>query len=278
MMMPMKTRQRSGTLWYVTGAFTSILANRSLYMRLVGRDVHVRYKGSILGIMWALLNPLSLLVVFSFVFGIVLNARWGLGGHNFTLVLFSGLILFTFLADCINRSPSLVLENANYVKKVVFPLELLPAVTLGTATINLALSLLILAGGELWYGKGLPVTWIAVPVVLLPLLVFAYGVVLFLSSLGVFIRDLAQLTSVLTMLLMYMGPIIFPLDLVPIQFRSWLSLNPLTFPVTQLREVTLNGHWPDWVGLGWYSAVALFVCTGGFWWFWRTKNGFADVV
>lgn len=274
----MRTRQRSGALWYLTGAFKSILANRSLYARLVGRDVHVRYKGSILGIMWALLNPLSLLVVFSFVFGIVLNARWGIGGHNFTLVLFSGLILFTFLADCINRSPGLVLENANYVKKVVFPLELLPAVPLGTATINLGLSLIILAGGQLWYGQGLPVTWVAVPVVLLPLLVFAYGVVFFLSSLGVFIRDLAQLTSVLTMLLMYMGPIIFPLEMVPAQFRSWLFLNPLTFPVTQLREATLNGQWPDWVGLGWYGAIALLVCTGGFWWFWRTKNGFADVV
>lgn len=278
MMMSTRGRQRSDMLWYLTGAFTSIIANRSLYTRLVGRDVHVRYKGSILGIMWTLLNPLSLLVVFSFVFGIVLNARWGVGGHNFTLVLFSGLILFTFLAECINRSPGLVLESANYVKKVVFPLELLPAVTLGTAVINLALSLLILAGGQLWYGMGLPLTWVAVPLVLLPLLVFAYGVVLFLSSLGVFLRDLPQLTSVLTMLLMYMGPIIFPLDMVPIQFRPWLFLNPLTFPVTQLREVTLNGHWPDWVGLGWYGIVALFVCTGGFWWFWRTKSGFADVV
>lgn len=274
----MRTRQHSGALWYITGAFRSILANRPLYVRIVGRDVHARYKGSILGVMWALLNPLSLLVVFSFVFGIVLHARWGIGGHNFTLVLFSGLILFTFLADCINRSPGLVLESANYVKKVVFPLELLPAVPLGTATINLGLSLLILAGGQLWYGQGLPVTWVAVPVVLLPLLVLAYGVVLFLSSLGVFIRDLAQLTSVLTMLLMYMGPIIFPLEMVPAQFRPWLNLNPLTFPVTQLREVTLNGQWPDWIGLVWYGAIALFVCTGGFWWFWRTKNGFADVV
>ncbi|MGB6030353.1 MAG: ABC transporter permease [Rhodanobacter sp.] len=270
--------RRSGVLWYLTGAFTSVLAYRSLYVRLVGRDLHVRYKGSVLGIMWTLLNPLSLLVVFSFVFGVVLNARWGIGGHNFTLVLFSGLILFTFLAECINRSPSLVLESASYVKKVVFPLELLPAVTLGTATINLALSLLILACGELWYGTGLPITWLAVPLVLLPLLVFAYGVVLFLSSLGVFLRDLSQLVGVLTMLLMYMGPIIFPLDMVPVQFRAWLSLNPLTFPVTQLREVTLNGHWPDWIGLAWYSIVALLACTGGFWWFWRTKSGFADVV
>lgn len=274
----MGARRHSGMAWYLTGAFSSIMANRSLYVRLVSRDIHVRYKGSILGLLWTLLNPLSLLVVFSFVFGVVLHAKWGIGGHNFTLVLFSGLVLFTFLADCINRSPGIVLENANYVKKVVFPLELLPAVTLGTATINLGLSLLILAGGELWYGHGLPVTWIAVPIVLLPLLVLAYGVVLFLSSLGVFIRDLPQVTGILTMLLMYMGPIIFPLDMVPAQFRALLWLNPLTFPVTQLRQVTLNGQWPDWIGLGCYSVAAFAICVGGFWWFWRTRNGFADVV
>jgi lipopolysaccharide transport system permease protein len=276
--MMQSTTSRGGMAWYLTGAFSSIVANWPLYARLVGRDVHTRYKGSMLGIVWALLNPLSLLVVFSFVFGIVLNARWGVGGRNFTLVLFSGLVLFTFLADCINRSPMLVLQNANYVKKVVFPLELLPAVTLGSAAINLALSLVILAVGELWYGGGLPLTWVAVPVVLLPLLVLTYGVVFILSSLGVFIRDLAQLTGIITMLLMYLSPILFPVDMVPAAFRGWLSLNPLTFPVIQLREVTLNGHWPDWVGLGWYTLVALAVCTVGFWWFWRTKNGFADVV
>jgi lipopolysaccharide transport system permease protein len=269
---------RRGSLWYLTGAFASVMANWSLFVRLVGRDVSIRYKGSILGIVWALLNPLSLLIVFSFVFGIVLNARWGIGGRNFTLVLFSGLVLFTFLADCINRSPGLVLQNTNYVKKVVFPLELLPAVTIGSAVINLVLSLLILAAGELWYGGGLPITWIAVPVVILPLIVLTYGLVFFLSSLGVFIRDLAQLTGIITMLLMYLSPILFSVDMVPSQFRPWLSLNPLTFPVTQLREVTLNGHWPDWQALGWYALASLGICTGGFWWFWRTKNGFADVV
>ncbi|NID15768.1 ABC transporter permease [Luteibacter yeojuensis] len=277
-MMPIPERRRAGVIWYLTGGFLSIFANRSLYARLVDRDVRIRYKGSVLGIFWALLNPLSLLVVFSFVFGIVLNAKWGVGGRNFTLVLFSGLILFTFLAECINRSPLLILQNSNYVKKVVFPLELLPGVVLGSAAINLLVSLLILAAGELWFGGGVPITWIAVPLVLLPFLVLTYGVILFLSSLGVFIRDLAQVTGILTMLLMYLSPILFPIDLVPLQFRPWLSINPLTFPVTQLRLITLSGNWPDWIGLLWYSFAAISICTTGFWWFWRTKNGFADVV
>ncbi|MBB5360830.1 lipopolysaccharide transport system permease protein [Rhodanobacter sp. ANJX3] len=268
----------AGIVWYVSGAFISILRNRSLYGRLVGRDIHNRYKGSVLGIVWTLLNPLSLLVVFSFVFGLVLKARWGIGGRNFTLVLFSGLILFTFMAECVNRGPTLILQNANYVKKVVFPLELLPAVVLGSATINLVLSMAILMIGELWYGGGLPVTWIAMPLVIFPLILLTYGWVLFLASLGVFLRDLAQLTGILTLLLMYLGPILFPVDMVPSQFRPWLNLNPLTFPVTQFRAIALNNQWPDWSGLCWYTLIAISITTFGFWWFWRTKNGFADVV
>lgn len=226
-----------------------------------------------------MLNPLSLLVVFSFVFGVVLNARWGvMPGANFPLLLFAGLVPFIFLSESITRAPMLILENSNYVKKVVFPLELLPFVVTGSALVNLGIALLILLLGQLWVMGGITYNWIFVPLVMAPLAMLATGVVMFMSSLGVFIRDLAQMTSVITMLLMYMSPILFPISMVPPAYRPFLSLNPLTLPVTQLRQVTLEGRSPDWAALGIYYLVAYTVLVIGFWWFWRTKKGFADVI
>jgi lipopolysaccharide transport system permease protein len=231
-----------------------------------------------LGALWALLNPLSLLVVFSFVFGLVLKARWGNGGHSVSLILFSGLVLFIFFSDCVNRSPLLVIQNSNYVKKVVFPLELLPAVSVGGALVNLGISMAVLFIGQLWIEGGVRWTWLLMPVVVAPLVLAAAGVSYLFASLGVFIRDLAQITGTLTMILMYMSPILYPLDLVPIAFRPWLNLNPLTIPVTQFRQLILDGTLPDWSLLGGYILVAYVFLVFSFWWFWRTRNGFSDVL
>ena len=265
--------------WFLLAPFAVLLGNRSLYFRLVSRDVSLRYKGSVLGLVWSMINPLALLAVFSFVFGIVMRARWGSGGgENFSLVIFSGLVLFIFLSDIINKAPLLVILNANYVKKVVFPLEILPSVATGGSLVNLVLALLILLLGQLLATGGLPWTWIFVPIVIAPFALLGLGFVYFLSSLGVYLRDIAQITGIAVMVLMYMSPILYPVDMVPAQYRDWLYLNPLTFPVNELREVTLYGHLPDWVGLGLYSLVAYVTVVVGFWWFWRTKNGFADVL
>ncbi|WP_426700835.1 ABC transporter permease [Rhodanobacter sp. Col0626] len=278
-MMHILVPTRKGRWWYATAPVLSIARQWSLYRRMVARDLSLRYRGSVLGAVWSMLNPLSLLVVFSFVFGVVLNARWGvMPGANFPLLLFAGLVPFIFLSESITRAPMLILENSNYVKKVVFPLELLPFVVTGSALVNLGIALLILLLGQLWVMGGITYNWIFVPLVMAPLAMLATGVVMFMSSLGVFIRDLAQMTSVITMLLMYMSPILFPISMVPPAYRPFLSLNPLTLPVTQLRQVTLEGRSPDWAALGIYYLVAYTVLVIGFWWFWRTKKGFADVI
>lgn len=266
--------------WYLIAPFVVLWKGRTLCARLIGREVNLRYKGSVLGVLWSLLNPLALLAVFTFVFGIVMQARWGSAGEqkNFSLVIYSGLVLFIFLADVVNRAPLLVLQNANYVKKVVFPLEMLSATSIGAALVNLLISLGVLFLGQLWITGSIPWTWALFPIVLVPFVIFNFGVVLFLSSLGVYLRDVAQLTGIAVTVLMYMSPILYPLSMVPLKFRALLNLNPLTIPVNQLRELTLYGHMPDWIGLLYYSAVAYVVLVFGFWWFWRTKNGFADVV
>jgi lipopolysaccharide transport system permease protein len=245
---------------------------------LVARDVSLRYKGSVLGFLWSMLNPLALLALFSFVFGVVMRARWGSGSQNFSLIIYSGLILFIFLSDVVNKAPTLILQNDNYVKKVVFPLDVLPAVTVGGALVNLLLAMLILLVGELLMAKTLPWTWIFVPLIVLPLLMLVLGVVYFLASLGVYLRDIAQVTGIITMVLMYLSPILYPVDMVPMEYRGWLDLNPLTLPVNELRQVTLHGGLPHWGALGLYGLVAYGVLVFGYWWFIRTKNGFADVL
>ncbi|WP_243039092.1 ABC transporter permease [Dyella sedimenti] len=265
--------------WYLLAPLSVLLQNRSLYVRLVSRDVELRYKGSMLGVVWSMINPLALLAVFSFVFGVVMRARWGESGSvNFSLLIYSGLVLFILLSDVINKAPLLIIQNSNYVKKVVFPLEVLPAVTVGSALVNLALALLILLVGQLWFGGGITWTWLLLPVVLAPFVMMNLGLVFFLSSLGVYLRDIAQLTGIVVMVLMYMSPILYPVSMVPEEYRPWLSLNPLSIPVSALREITLYGQMPDWAALGIYALVSYVMLIAGFWWFHRTKNGFADVI
>lgn len=279
-MKPAQGRPRSGAWWYATGVFSLIRSERSLFARLVSRDVGSRYKGSVFGALWSLLNPLALLCVFGFVFGMIFKARWGAAGEtkNFALMLFAGLALFLFVSECISRAPMLILQNSNYVKKVVFPLDLLPLVVVGGAAVNLCVSLGILLLGQWWVDGAVPATWLSVPAIVLPLAMMMAGAVYLLSSLGVFLRDLGQVVGLVTIAMMYLSPVLFPIEMVPEQYRVLLQFNPLTVPVTQLREVTLYGHWPDWAALGTYAASAYALLVLGFAWFWRSKNGFADVL
>ena len=273
-------RASGGIAWYAFGAFSLLFAERSLFARLVSRDVGSRYKGSVFGILWSLLNPLALLCVFAFVFGVIFQARWGGSGDtkSFALVLFSGLVLFLFASECINRAPMLILQNANYVKKVVFPLELLPPVVVGGAAVNLCVSLGILLVGQLLLEGSIPASWLSVPIIVLPLAMLMAALVYLLSSLGVFLRDLGQVTGLVTIVMMYLSPVLFPAESVPEQYRGLFQLNPLTIPVTQLRAATLYGQWPDWAQLGLYALVAYALLVVSFAWFWRSKNGFADVI
>lgn len=256
------------------------MSNVRLITRLIKHDIEGRYQGSILGIVWSLVLPLLMLLVYAVVIGKFLNARWpgANGTGDFALILFPGLMVFAFFSECLNRAPSLILNNKNYVKKVVFPLMGLNFIPLGTALFHLALSFFAWIMITLFIKGSVPWTIIFFPIVLIPILILTLGLSWFLGSLGVYVRDVAQIISVVTQVLMYLSPVLYPLDNVPKKFIPLLMLNPLTFIVDQSRMVMNYGRIPDFAGLALYLIVAVLICSLGYVFFRITKHGFADIV
>ncbi|MCK7576295.1 MAG: ABC transporter permease [Chromatiales bacterium] len=261
---------------------TSLRRHRTLIAQLTRRDVSGRYRGSLLGLAWSFIHPLLLLLVYSFVFSVVFKARWDGPAQDshaaFSLILFTGLILHGLFAEVANRAPRLILENASYVKRVVFPLEILPWVTLGSALFHLSISLLILLAGQLLLTHSLPPTALLLPLILAPLLLITIGCAWFLAAIGVYLRDIGQAIGLLTTVMLFLSPTFYPLTALPEPGRTLLYLNPLTFIIEESRQVLLFGQLPDWGGLLIYVLISLFIAWGGFWWFQRTRRGFADVV
>jgi lipopolysaccharide transport system permease protein len=256
--------------------------NRQLIWNLSKREVIGRYRGSVMGIAWSFFNPIFLLIVYTFVFGFVFKARWGVetdgGQGSFAVILFAGMIVHGVFAECVNRSPSLVLANANYVKKVVFPLEILPWVGVVAALFHAAISVLVLLVAELILMHHVPWTVVLLPVVLIPFVVGIMGISWFLASTGVFLRDVSQITGLVTTVLLFMSPVFYPLSALPEKYQALLLLNPLTFIIEQVRQVVVWGYVPAWQGLFIYTVVACLVAWLGFSWFQKTRKGFADVI
>lgn len=255
--------------------------NRELIQAAVKREVLGRYRGSVLGLMWSFLNPLFMLAVYTFVFSEVFKARWGAGSESkieFALVLFAGLIVFNLFAECINRAPSLILTNPNYVKKVVFPLEILPFVGQLSALYHALISLgvWLLAYAAL---LGPPhVTALYLPLIFVPFLLFILGLGWALASLGVYLRDVSQFIGILTTALMFLSPIFYPATALPEDYREWLYLNPLTAVIEQTRAVLYWGKAPDFDLLGIYWLATSLMAWFGFAWFQKSRKGFADVL
>jgi len=222
-----------------------------------------------------------MLTVYTFVFSVVFKARWSVAGEdkiNFAIVLFVGLIAYGLFAECINRAPSLILSNSNYVKKVVFPLEILPSVTLGSALFHASVSLIVLLIAQLLVNQRLPWTVIFFPIVLLPLLFSAMGFAWLLSALGVYVRDMGQVTTILTTVLMFMSPLFYPLSALPKEYQFWLQLNPLTLIIEQSRGVLIFGKTPNSIARRVALGTGLLISVGALRWFQKTRKGFADVL
>jgi lipopolysaccharide transport system permease protein len=259
----------------------SFWRNRSLISTLVKREVLGRYRGSFLGILWSFFNPLFMLCVFTFVFSVVFKARWNVDSDSkteFALILFAGLIIFNMFAECVNRAPGLILSNVNYVKKIVFPLELLPWVVLGSALFHALISLSVwLFAYAIFFG--LPhATILFLPLVIVPLIFFIMGVSWTLASLGVYLRDLSQFIGIVTTTLLFLSPIFYPATALPVEYRHLIFYNPLTPAIEQAREVLFWGNPPDILMLSIYSLVAACIAWIGFVWFQKTRKGFADVL
>ncbi len=249
----------------------------ALIAALTKREITGRYRGSILGLAWSFVNPLLMLAVYTFVFGMVFRGQ-GTDRTGFALSLFAGLLVFNLFSECIARSPMLIVSNPSYVKKVVFPLELLPWVSLGSALFHAAASLFVLLLFLLVSGHGIHATVLLAPFVLLPLLPVILGASWILSSIGVYFRDIGNLVGMGMTVLMFLSPIFYPASALPGGVRPWLFLNPLSLIIEQTRNVLLSGMLPDWKSLIIYLVVALPFAWAGRVWFDRTRKGFADVL
>ncbi len=259
----------------------TLILNRGLLWELTKRDFVARYKGSLLGLAWSLFNPLLMLAIYTFVFSVAFRARWNVAGEdnvNFAIILFSGLIVHALFAECLVRAPSLILSNANYVKKVVFPLEILPLMTMGTALGNFVVSLLVLLLFCLLSGTPLHPAGLLIPVILLPMLLMVLGLSWFLASLGVYLRDFAQVIGMLTTVALFLAPVFYPITALPPIYQSLLILNPITLPVIQLRDALLWGQPLNWAAWGTSLIIGSAIFYLGFAWFQKTRRGFADVL
>lgn len=259
----------------------SLWRNRGLIHAAAKREVLGRYRGSALGLLWSLFNPIFMLLVYTFVFSEVFNARWSVGSESkaeFALVLFAGLIVFNLFAECVNRAPSLIISNPNYVKKVLFPLEILPFVGLLSSGYHAFISLCVWLAGYLVL-VGFPhATVLSVPMVILPFCFFVMGVSWALASLGVFLRDVSQFIGVIVTMLMFMSPIFYPSTSLPENYRYILYINPLTPVIEMTRDVLYWGKMPDITTVVLYWLTAGVIAWLGFAWFQKTRKGFADVL
>lgn len=253
----------------------------SLLRQLLVREIQGRYRGSALGLAWSFVLPLFMLAIYTFVFGTVFSARWP-NGHQegtvgFALALFAGLIVFNCFAEAMTRAPSLITAHPNYVKKVAFPLELLPVSAVGAALFHAAMSLAVLLGALVMLGRA-SWWWLALPLSWLPFALLTLGLTWLLASLGVFLRDLAQVMGPAVSALLFLSPVFYPLEALPPALQPWLQLNPLTVPIEATRQIAVFAQPPAWGALALYGLFALAVAAFGYLWFTKTKKGFADVL
>ena len=260
----------------------SLWLHRQLIKQMAWREVVGRYKGSIMGLLWSFITPVLMLAVYTFVFSVVFKARWGAGGEEskvtFALILFVGLIMHGLLAEVLTRAPSLILGNVNYVKKVVFPLEILPVISLAAALFHSMVSLVVLLLAFVAVNGYLPWTIVLIPIVLLPLAILVLGFGWMLAALGVFIRDIGQAMGIITTIMLFTSTVFFPLSALPEKYHPFILANPLTFIIEQSRKVLLFGDLPNWSGLGVYMLIATVVAWAGYGWFQQIRKGFADVL
>lgn len=258
-----------------------LVSTRHLVWQLTRREVIGRYRGSVLGLAWSFFHPILMLLVYTFVFGIVFKARWTTQGEStaeFALILFSGLLVFNVFSECITRAPALILGNVSYVKKIVFPLHILPCVVLGSALFHGAISLVVWAVFYLVFIGVPPQSAVWFPVLVAPLVLLSLGASWFLCALGVFLRDIAQFIGVVATALMFLSPIFYPLTAIPEAYRPYMYVNPITLIIEQTRDVLILGEGISWIAFLVYSLFAGLVAWGGFAFFQKARNGFADVL
>lgn len=260
---------------------TSMSSHWDLIRQLTKREISSRYRGSLLGVLWAFLHPMVMLAVYTIVFRGVLGMRWGGNEEStldFSLLLFSGLIVHALFSETVHRAPYLIVNHTNYVKKIVFPLEILAWTSLGAALFHAGISALVLMFFYALLHHSLHWTMLLVPLLLLPLALMTIGITWFLASVGVFVRDIGQASGPVTTVMLFLSPVFYPVSAFPESYRALLYANPLTFLITQAQDLLILGKGPSWVGIGVYCVFGYLVAWCGLLWFQKTRKAFSDVL
>jgi lipopolysaccharide transport system permease protein len=260
---------------------TSVMDNWGLIWQLTRSEIIGRYRGSLLGILWSFAIPLLMILVYTFVFSYIFQARWGnetSSKAEFSIFLFSGLTIYSLFSECIVKAPSLIINNVNYVKRVVFPLEILAWVSLLSSLFQFVLSTVVLILFYFMLNLNLHWTILYLPLIVFPLILLTMGVSWILASLGTYMRDVGQSVGILTTILLFMSPIFYPASVLPQELRPYMFLNPLTFIIEQYRDILIFGNSPAWIRLGLYTLISMSIAASGFYWFQKTRKGFADVL
>lgn len=260
-------------LWQLPGRFDLVIS-------LTKRELAARYRGSILGILWTLLTPVVMIVIFTIIFAGIFKAKFGASSSqwDYALYLFCGLLPWNAFQESLQLSSSTIVAHANLVKRVIFPLETLPVSLSLAAVVNQMFGTIVLVIAIAILRQELHATIIFLPVILIPQIIATFGAAWLVASLGVFIRDIVQGIALVLMAWMYLTPIIYPESLVPAPYRSLISMNPFTPLVRNYRRVLIEGLPPDWTGLAYFAAFAFISFMVGYWWFARTRKNFADVI
>ncbi len=261
---------------------TRLWGHRDLILQFTWRDIEGRYKGSLIGVAWAVLQPLALLLIYTFVFGVVFELRWSSGQperlRGVALVIFCSLTAFNLFGEGVSRAPGLIVAVPHYVKKVVFPLEILPVTAVGASMFHAAIGLCLLLVGNLILKGQLHPTALLLPVVALPVVFLSLGLSWWLASLGVFVRDVGQAVGLAVHALLFLTPVLYPIQSLPANLIDVMRLNPLAMAVEDFRRTLLWGQAPDWWQLAASVPLSLLVMLLGYAWFMRTKKAFADVI
>lgn len=254
--------------------------NRHLVAMMVKRDAIGKYKGSLLGALWPLINPVGHLILYTFLFCFILNVKFNntSGMGNFALYLMSGLLPWGAFSEAVSRSSTIILENPNLVKRVVFPLPVLPMVAVLSPLITEAMAFGMLTVAIAFVMHTVHPTLIYVPLIAVSQVLLTFGIACLLSSLGVYIRDIKHIMALALSAWMYATPIVYPAEKLPQEFQILLWINPMAGIVIDYRRVLLQGLAPDWSHYAIYTAIAIVVAILGFTFFDKTKKSFADVM
>lgn len=254
--------------------------SRHLISALTRRELAARYRGSFLGTLWSLLVPLLMLCVYTYVFSVVFKARWGTTTDSKGLValtLLTGLVPYNLFAEVVATAPALVIGNTNYVKRVVFPLEILPLVRFLAALVPALISAGVLVLGLVLAG-GLHTTLPLMLVAWLPLLLLSIAAAYFLAALGVFVRDTGQVVQVVLPIIFFLSPILYPPEAVPASLQSLARLNPIAHVVEDCRRTAVFGLAPNWHWLVANTLACGVVALGSFLFFIKGKRAFHDAL